>query len=311
MKKLLLVLAVVAMASFLLVGCLPGMTPEEEEEEEEEIVPVVKIAVEEEYPDTVTGKIYIRCDELDVTVTFTEAVEEDQDVWVQWSDGGTEGGWQLTTPNEALTEFVAEGFWFPCGEGDCNPICIEVLVGDVCCAEVIYHEVRIIDDEEPLLALYLTVEDCGVCDDMANISFTSSKMGECDVEEECCYDDCSGVEGWTVKVWGPAFTEDEWDDIDPVCDTPCFETDGTCPIDGETGCLDCLVFGYDSGEVVIGAAYYVEVSMSDNVGNGWEDEWFMLLGTDEIIVVDTLMTGGHTPDEDGVVTVYDLCTWFE
>ena len=312
MKKLLLVLMVVAMASFLLVGCLgTGIINGDEEEEEEEIVPVVIITVEDEYPDTVTGKTYIRCDELDVTVTFTEALAEGQDVWVRWNFGDREAGWESTESNEALTEFVAEGFWFPCGEGDCNPVCIEVLVGDVCCAEVIYHEVRIIDDEEPLLALYLTVEDCGVCDDMANISFTSSKVDECEDPVECCYDDCSGVEGWTVKVWGPAFSEDEWYDIDPVCDTPCFETEGTCPIDGSTGCLDCLVFGYDSGEEVIAAVYYVEVTMSDNVGNGWEDDWLMALGIDEIIEVDSDMTGNHFPDEDGVVTVYDLCEWFD
>jgi hypothetical protein len=183
------------------------------------------------------------------------------------------------------------------------------LVGDVCCAEVIYHEVRIIDDEDPLLALYLTVEDCGPCDDMVNISFTSSIMGTCEMVD-CCYDDCSGVEGWTAKVWGPFFTEDDWDEFDPECDTPCFETEGTCPIDGETGCLDCLVFGYESGEEVISAWYYVEVTMSDNVGNSWEDEWEIELGTDEIIVVDTMMTWEHFPDEDGVVTVYNLCEWF-
>jgi hypothetical protein len=299
MKKLLLVLAVVAMASFLLVGCLPGMTPDP-----------VFIAVEDEYPDALTGKIYIRCDELDITVTFAEAIAEDQDVWVRYASGSDYCDWYQAVGTG--TVFVAEDVMVACKDcPECGPVCIEVMVGDVCCAEVIYHEVRMIDDEAPLLALYLTVVDCGPCDDMANIFFTSSKMGECDVEEECCYDDCSGVESWTVKVWGPVYSEEEWDDIDLVCDTPCFEYEATCPIDGSTGCLDCLVFGYESGEEVIAAVYYVEVTMSDNVGNGWEDEWYMELGIDEIIVVDTMMTWEHYPDEDGIVTVYDLCEWFE
>jgi hypothetical protein len=152
---------------------------------------------------------------------------------------------------------------------------------------------------------------------MANISFTSSIMGTCEMVD-CCYDDCSGVEGWTAKVW-PIELDEECEPVedeppfgvDVICDTPCFETEGTCPIDGSTGCLDCLVFATDDPEECEYALYYVVVTMSDNVGNGWEDEWLMVLDTDEIIVVITDMTGEHEPDEDGVVTVYNLCEWFD
>ena len=45
MKKFLVILMVVAMASFLFVGCLPGVTPDVEEEEEEEVVVVVTTTV--------------------------------------------------------------------------------------------------------------------------------------------------------------------------------------------------------------------------------------------------------------------------
>ena len=335
MKKLLLVLLVVALASFLFAGCLP-VTPSEGEGEGEGEgeVPVAAITVEDEYDDGL-GTIYVRgCSSLDVTVTFAEAVAADQDVWVRLNDGskGDPFSWYLAEGSG--TVFVAEDVSFPCCAQfknkieciDCEPLCIEVMVGDVCCSEVIYHETRTIDSENPYLALYLSVEDCGPCDDMANILFTSSKLGECDVEEECCGDDCSGVAGWTVEVYGPEFVEesevgvgglidfDMYEEyLNIECETPCFEDSGVCPIDGSTGCLDCLVFGYDSDEFIrfdgsetVYATYLVKLTLSDNVGNKWEDRWSIGLDSDEIVGLESEMVGSVIP-EDGVLEVYNLC----
>jgi len=326
MKKLLLVLLVVALASFLFAGCLP-VTPSEGEGEGEGEgeVPVAAITVEDEYDDGL-GTIYVRgCSSLDVTVTFAEAVAADQDVWVRLNDGskGDPFSWYLAEGSG--TVFVAEDVSFPCCVqfkdkvecNDCEPLCIEVMVGDVCCSEVIYHETRTVDSEYPYLALYLSVEDCGPCDDLANISFTSSKLGECDVEEECCGDDCSGVAGWTVTVYGPVFIEEseggdpDFEDLggyNPECMTPCFEDSGVCPIDGSTGCLDCLVFGYDSDEEPVYATYYVELTFADNVGNQWEDRWFVGLDSDEIAgVASEMLNRTIEPNKDGIVEVYNLC----
>ena len=64
MKKLLIVLMVVAMASFLFVGCMPSVTPpvveEEEEEEEEVVVPATQVPI----INTVTG--------IDITSSATQ-----------------------------------------------------------------------------------------------------------------------------------------------------------------------------------------------------------------------------------------------
>jgi len=283
MKKLLLVLLIVALASFLFAGCLPVTPSEGEGEGEGEPEPAVTITVEDEYLDPVSGDIYIRCDDLLFTVTFAEAVAADQDVWIKLTDGKGESGWIPTSGTG--TEFTTT---IPVGcalEGcpDCEPICIEVMVGDVCCSETIYHEVRIVDSKDPLVALYLTVEDCGPCDDMANISFTSSKIGECDVEDTCCDDDCSGVAGWTVTTWAGREKE-----VNTECDTPCYEASGVCPIEGSTGCLDCLVFD---------AVYWVEVTFYDNVGNGSEWDFEIELDEDSFVGFDT----------DESIRIIDMC----
>jgi len=290
MKKLLLVLLVVALASFLFVGCLPTTPSEGEDEGQgEPEVPTITIKVQDEY-DNGLGDIYIRCDELLYTVTFAEALAADQDVWLRFTDSNGESGWILTSGSG--TEFTVTAHPEVCPP-DCEPICIEVMVGDICCSEVLYHETRIVDSEDPYVTLYVEAEDCGECDDMVNISFYSSKLGECDVEEDCCGDDCSGVAGWTAKLWA--------DGTDPVCDGYCVELEGNCPVDASTGCLDCLVWP-DTGEAI----YWVEVEMSDNVGNtigGPDDGLFrMVLDTDEIIHIDDAMQIGP-----GEWMLWDMC----
>jgi small ligand-binding sensory domain FIST len=80
MKKLLLVLMVVAMASFLFVGCLgTGIISDNEEEEEEEPTPVT-IAVDKEYTNA-AGVTFVACGK-DVIVTLPTAVETDYVVYV-------------------------------------------------------------------------------------------------------------------------------------------------------------------------------------------------------------------------------------
>jgi len=80
MKKLLLVLMVVAMASFLLVGCLgTGTTPEptpEPEPEPEPTVQAVTITVVDQYPAAPAKAEYIAAKPLKVTVEFALPVGE-------------------------------------------------------------------------------------------------------------------------------------------------------------------------------------------------------------------------------------------
>ena len=83
MKKLLLVLMVVAMASFLLVGCLPGIGVDGDDDGDGdgdgEVVPVT-MTIEDEYKST-TGVTYVGCAK-DVTVTFPTPVEVDYVVYI-------------------------------------------------------------------------------------------------------------------------------------------------------------------------------------------------------------------------------------
>jgi len=89
MKKLLLVLLVVALASFLLVGCLPGTTPAEGEGEGEGEVEAA-ITFDPEYTNA-GGVTFIPCEGA-VTVTLPTPVATDYVVYLavkEW-DGGEE-----------------------------------------------------------------------------------------------------------------------------------------------------------------------------------------------------------------------------
>jgi len=79
MKKLLLVLLVVALVSFLLVGCF-GVPNGTEGEGEGEVEVEVTIAVENEYKSP-SGVTYVPCVDK-VTITFPEPVDPDYVVYV-------------------------------------------------------------------------------------------------------------------------------------------------------------------------------------------------------------------------------------
>ena len=315
MKKLLLVLAVIAMVSFFLVGCIPVTPGEGEGEGEGEVEQEVTIEIEDQYPAAPAVKEYIRADYLDVTVKFTVAIPEDETVLFQakeaWCGDCCEGDTvelsEVAGSGRMEWEYADYDFNNPsndvCGLEeleDCDEICLYVTVVDCCDVEEneVYTEVVKLDDTPPYVTLYVTAEDCGDCDDMVNISFTSSTIGECDVEEECCGDDCSGVAEWTAKLW-PI-------DADPVCDDYCVELSGGCPIDDSTGCVDCLVFDTDEFD---GVAYWVEVSMWDNVGNmlGGPEEGLgvIVLDTDEIISIEAAPAWYDPITETW--TLWDMC----
>ena len=268
MKKLLLVLMVVAMASFLFVGCLPGLTPEPEPEPEPE-VPTVTIVVEDEY----TGSTYIRADNLDVTVTFSEAVEAEYIVSLKADGAGTDVTKTLT-PNADRTIWTYEDFPFSgVALEDCEDICLIVEVKHPCCpGEEVYYKIVTVDSEAPYADLYLTFTDCNVdeCnpDPSAKFSFSSNTEGLCG-PEACCGDDCSGFASWSVEVI-PATA------CDPACDL--IEGD-ICPVEGETKCA-CLDYATEGT-----LTYEVNYTLTDNVGNKFEDTWTITVDTDSVVSV--------------------------
>ena len=300
MKKLLLVLLVFTIASFLFVGCLPVTPSEGEGEGEGEGEVEVAITFDKEYTNA-SGVTYIRCGSP-VTVTFPTPVEIDYMVYIGVKNDL--GGYQFTQvmePNVDRTIWTFEGGGDgPLGcepmakaeinnselpiEGlfcieECEPICIVALVKHPCCpGEEVALRVVSLDCTPPALDLFVKFTDCDdPCDDpdpcaeeFAGVSmeWTSRTTDICETED-CCNDTCSGVNGWSLVI-----------DPDP-CEGPCDTVTGVgCPVEGVLGC-ECLAFA-DTGEV----CYYVEFYMDDNVGNALESRWKVCLDTDEVVFID-------------------------
>jgi len=286
MKKLLLVLAVVAMASFLFVGCLPGgTTPGTDTDTDTDVVPTVTISVEDQA--IIGDKTYVRADDLDVTVKFTEAVPADKAVWVSLDDITYVA---TTAKTVARLEFVTDtALAFT---GDCAPVCIYVKVGDICCTDEEYSQVVVVDGLDPYATVVLDVDTCS-CTDEANFTFSGTKKTTCGYEG-CCDDACSGFDAWTIKIW-PA-------DADKDCDDPCFEDTGACPVSSTTACLDCLLFS-DTEEANV--FYDVDYTLVDNVGNKVSDTWVVELDTDSVVSIDEIAEASLVVDLNGDYILLD------
>ena len=294
MKKLLLVLMIVAMASFLFVGCLgDGIINGTEEDEEEEVVEVA-MTIEDEYLST-GGVTFVGC-EKDVIVAFPTAVEVDYIVYIAmkvWDDGDQKYYYyevEAATPNTARTVWTYEDYDFgDLTEGECEPICLVALVKHPCCpGEEVDLRVATVDCYEPYTDLAVTFKgDCidpcvdpPVCPPFpvlgAYFEFSSRTAGEC-VTTDCCGDDCSGFASWTLVI--------DPDPCVPACDTV---TGSACPVEGvvECGCLPYATGVAVGEDLNLTETYDVTYTLLDNVGNKFEDTWTITVGTDEVITFD-------------------------
>jgi len=255
MKKLLLVLLVVALAAFLLVGCIPS-TPSEGEGEGEgevEICPTVAVTSQA----TVAGKTYIKGGSQTITVTFAVptapvSVYVGPSIAKSLPVGVPETAAEVvmhTTDNKVYTGT----FTFT---GDCDEDYIYVLTCDAC-APCKYP--YIVDTDKPFIGeVEICIDKC-TCEG-CELTFTSKKTADCD---ECdptvyCGDCCSGFASWAVDI----YTKDPFD---VCCDTPCATPidsgTGTCQVDFTTACLEESSTG--SGERTV----YALVTLLDKVGN--------------------------------------------
>ena len=307
MKKLLLVLAVVAMASFLLVGCLPGTTPAEGEGEGEGEGEVeATMTIEDEYTDA-GGVTFVACGK-DVIVTLPTAVEVDYVVYVAvkvWDETLEVYEYhckEAGTPDATRTVWTFTDYTGICGEAEvdeCEPICLVALVQHPCCpGEEVALRIVTLDCTPPELDLFVKFTDCedecvdpDPCDPPVPgvfMEWTSRTSDACDTID-CCEDTCSLVNGWSLVI--------EPDDCLGPCDTA---TGQGCPVEGA---IECGCFAYaDTGEV----CYYVDFSFEDNVGNAVTSTWEICLDTDEVVSFEK----NGTPlsvDEDGWYTVYNDC----
>ena len=300
MKKLLLVLLVVTLASFLLVGCLGEGTVVDDDDDDDDgdvIVQAVTIAVAGEYYDAATGLTYVQGTSKLVTVTFAEAIAEEYGVQINGVSAAVTAGsdrkiWTLAVDFGA-TPYV-----------ECVEECIVVTVGHPCCPEEAdtYWKLVVPDGIAPCASFTLTLEDCE-CEDPAGaeMSWITTCEDECDEPMDCCDDNCSGVGDWSFVL------------DDDVCDGPC-DTDigDDCAIIGAFEC-GCLSYADPDADPVLTGVHEVDVSIKDNVGNEFTDTWTLTFDTDELtsIVSDTLGTLTVTGDAvDGweVIVSYD-CTW--
>ena len=311
MKKLLLVLMVVAMASFLFVGCLgTGIIDDGDDDDgNDTVVQAVTITIEDQYP--AAAKEFIRADPLDVTVTFTVAIEEDDLVRFVAKEAGAavpQTGLEVTLTEVAGSDrkvWEIENYDFnnvgvdPLGLGDladCADICLYVKVVNCCDPEIeadVYYEIVKLDDTDPCVDLVLTVTPCTGCeDDGAILSWSSVTTDPCDPDFDCCKDGCSGVGDWVVE-----FEED-------ICEVVCDYVSGNgCPVEGAFTKCECLEGPGD---------FTVEVSLKDNVGHEVTDTWTITLDTDELVTAFNSVEGLGTIGipVDGVSTIdlnYGCC----
>jgi hypothetical protein len=249
MKKLLLVLMVVALASFLFVGCFP-VTPAEGEGEgegEAELCPAITLSGGVD----VAGKTYIKAGkEQTITLTFG-TVTEPVNLFVGPCN---EKGMPTGVP-ESSTEVILRttdkkvytGTYVFSGE--CCELYLYTMYGT---GEVICKYPVIVDGEGPYAKIEVTVDEC-LCVDCA-VTFTSewTVSGDCEDTVGCCDDDCSGFASWAIDIY------DEFP-FDECCTLQCAE-----PVDGCSGTecpVDCTTECLEAGE------YWVIINLADKVGN--------------------------------------------
>jgi len=256
MKKLLLVLLVVALASFLFVGCTPTVPAEGEGEGETEVAVCPTISISGSYYDAVTGRTYVKAKTSGVyTVTI---------VYAQPTEGVTIKYSSATTTVAAAPYYVsADGLTYTAEVPySVAASCASFMITTTdCYGECTCVQTFTLDANAPQARMKVTVPAC-VCED-CSLTFASDYViaGTCADTAGCCGDDCSGFASWSIDIYNQ-------DPYDACCTIPCVTPIATCsgaacPIDCATGCL----YGSDAAASVAVSKYYVIASLADNVGN--------------------------------------------
>src|SRR5665648_445415 len=251
MKKLLLVLLVVALAAFLLVGCNPVTPPVEGEGEGE--VEGVTVAIADSAK--VGDYTYVSAGSHDITVTFPTPVAGLVSASISPCSGDytkafIAGGSSVVLFPDATRKIWTGSGTFTASASDCCASYVEVVSGE-CTDTVCIAFPVIVDGEPPEATVEVCLANCE-CDGCAiNFSSTSTDP-DCAESELCCGDDCSGLASWSINLYD-AYP------FDVCCDpTVCEEPIGTgsgidCPIDFTTVCLTA-------------GTYWAVISLVDNVG---------------------------------------------
>jgi hypothetical protein len=248
MKKLLLVLLVVALAAFLLVGCIPVTPGEGEGEGEGELTTVVIDGAV-----VIDGKTYVSGGIHTVTVTFPAPVANWVDGWIDMCEGDyskSKDSSFVLFPDATKKVWTGSGNFYYEGQDDCCATYIEISTGECDETTCIWFPV-IVDSCPPYAEIKVSVANC-TCAGCAITFASTSTDPECAEGELCCGDDCSGLASWAINLY------EGWPfDIccDPsVCEEPIATDSGVCPVDFTTECLEG------------GKTYYAVINLVDKVG---------------------------------------------
>ena len=265
MKKLLLVLLVVTLASFLFVGCLPVTPPVDDEDEDEGepgICPIVAVTTQV----AIGGKTYIRAGTRTITVTFAVPT-----VPVSVFIGGAIRGNPEGVPDDAKEVIMgtADGGLtytgtFKFGQGgydsvvfaDCNEDYIYVLTCDTC-APCKYPYV--VDNTGPASEIKINVAAV-VCPGTCTITFDSTADSTvCAVTDYCCGDYCTDLASYNIDLYTTK-------PFDICCDISCYTPAFSCPT-GVACPIDCDLAGVTGTTTTADKVYYAVVTLLDSVGN--------------------------------------------
>ena len=247
MKKLLLVLLVVTLASFLFVGCLPTTPAEGEGEGEGEpgICPTVSVTSQVQ----IEGKTYIKGGKQTITVTFAVPTEP---VSVYVGSGlklvPTLPGEEVvmyTTDKKVYTGTYTFGATYECGEA--------YIYVETCetCAYCKYP--YIVDSVPPTDLIDVTSKGC-TCSGCYLVFKTNTTTDPCLATTSCCNDACSGLASWSINIY-------DANPFDTCCDLQCATPVDTCS--GAACPVDCTL----TKCLTVDKQYYAIFALADNVGN--------------------------------------------
>ncbi|MBA7521776.1 hypothetical protein ES705_13887 [subsurface metagenome] len=298
MKKLLLVLLVVTLASFLFVGCIPSVPAEGEGEGEGEAEICPTVAVTSQV--AVAGKTYIKAGSQTITVTFAVPTEP-VSVYVGAALKDNPEGVPSTADEVVL--YTADGGLTYTGTvlfaGDCDEAYIYVLTCDTCAPCKYPYKV---DGVGPASEITIASKAC-VCEGVTLTFKTPTQATTCGVTGVCCGDACSGFASYAIDLYAS-------DPFDVCCDIPCITPAYSCP--GGVACpvdceLTCITGGAMVGESLVNKTYYVVASLLDNVGNRTRYYAKVVLDTDSIVSV-TEFSENKTPTGGSVAVCTDWLT---
>jgi len=252
MKKLLLVLLVVALASFLFVGCVPSVPDggEGEGEGEAEICPTVAVTTQV----LVGSKTYIKGGKQTITVTFAVPTEP-VSVYVGSALKlvPAVGDMEVVMYANATKTVYTGTFTFGASALDCAEAYIYVETCDACAYCKYPYTV---DKTGPASQIKITKAAC-VCEG-CTIEFDSTADSTVCTTDVCCGDYCSGIGSYAIDLYtSKPFTAC----CDIPCATPAYSCPGgvACPIDCT---LSCITGGGTSDKT-----YYAVATLLDKVGN--------------------------------------------